>query len=124
MRELAFDMGPMALAVARLVGGSPLDTKVEITDRESMVGDGRVMIVRDVTEYAWSSGEEVLWRLLVSLSGAGEVNLGHVISHYLGTVTGVHINDVISAALLTRQIVPGAFELLVKGGSGDGPAPE
>jgi hypothetical protein len=83
-RHIVFDGGPAAAAVARLLEHSSITGKVEVGYRNSMVSGGEVMILTDLVDYEWSTGEQLLWDFMDCLAGRKPVNLGPVFSYYRG----------------------------------------
>lgn len=85
--RIAFDPH-MATAVRLLCQHTALATKVYLETREGLTGGQILEVSADpdgVPITMWSSGERMLWEFLVSCSGGGDINLGHLANHFRGS---------------------------------------
>ena len=85
-RQIVFDGGPLVQCVLRLLEGSAIEDKIDISYSNSLVaGKPELLVLTDQTEYHWSTGEELLWCFIASLAGQGKIDLHEVAGYFKPT---------------------------------------
>jgi hypothetical protein len=85
--SIAIDAGALTEVIDELIEACLPDKLTRTTRLRIYAPDDKFFVVEyeaDCT-YRWSTGEKVIWDLLVSLSGRGSVNLAQLSAHFRGT---------------------------------------